>query len=268
MLDHKKIGLALGGGGVKGLAHIGVLKVLERNNIKIDYISGTSIGALVGALYASRGNAAEVEEIVLNSLSGLNWKTIPQVFDPYWKYGILRGDKITRIISGWMKGYDFKNLKIPLTIIATDMKNGREVDIVDGDIVKAIRASISVPFVFAPIKYRNMLLCDGGITNPIPDDAVRRMGADFVVAVNLETGYLGEEIGTRGLTIPRTAIRALNIMRQHLAKYCLESTDLIIEPKVREAGLIGWRKFFDRKQAKQIIKQGERATEKELKQLV
>jgi NTE family protein len=262
MFNHIKIGLALGGGGVKGLAHIGVLKVLEEKKINVDYIAGTSIGALIGALYCARGNAREIEKLILDSI---NWKMVTQVFDPNLKSGILQGDKVKHIISNWLKGARFNNLKIPLTVIATDLKKGKEVRITNGDLVKAVRASISVPFVFAPLSHRGMFLSDGGLTNPVPDDAVKRMGADLVVAVNLETGYIGGELKQKGFIISQTAIRSLNIMKQHLAKYCLESADIVIEPKVKEAGLVGWSKFFDKKKAIAIIKAGEKAAEKSLK---
>ncbi len=251
-----KIGLALGSGGAKGLAHIGVIKVLEKNNIPIDFIAGSSIGALIGAHYALYKDVKKIEEIATET----NWRTIINLFDPTLSGGLVKGDKIEKLIKSWIRNPDFNDLKIPLTVIATDLITGREINIASGDIIKAIRASLSVPAIFKPVEYDGKLLADGGLSNPLPDDIARQMGADIVIAVNLDNDYFENGLKRNNLSLPRVSIRALNIMRYHLAQNCLKTADAVIEPKVGEIGLIGWSKFFNSQETKQIIKVGEEAT--------
>ena len=213
------VGLALGSGGVKGLAHIGVIKALEKNNIPIDFIAGSSIGALIGAHYAIHRDSKEMEEITFST----NWRTGLNLFDPTWKGGFIKGDKMEILIESWFKKSGFINLKIPLTIISTNLITGREVDITNGDIVKAVRASMSVPAVFKPVEYERQLLSDGGLSNPLPDDIARKMGADIVIAVNLDNDYFENGLNKNNLSLPGVSMRALNIMRYHLARNCLKT---------------------------------------------
>ncbi|MFH1890028.1 MAG: patatin-like phospholipase family protein [Candidatus Kuenenbacteria bacterium] len=250
-----KIGLALGSGGVKGLAHIGVIKVLEENNIPIDFIAGTSIGALVGAHYAAYRDIKKIEEIVLST----NWRTSLAFFDPVWKGGFVKGNKLENLIKSWFKEASFNNLKIPLIIVATDLITGQEADISRGDLIKAIRASGSIPTIFKPVKLGKQLLADGGLSNPLPDDVARQMGSDIVIAVNLDNNHFENDLTSENISLLKVSTRALNIMRCHLAQNCLKTADVIIEPRVRNIGLIGWNRFFKNREAMQIIKAGEDA---------
>ena len=262
-MRHKKklkIGLALGSGGAKGLAHIGVIKILEKNNIPIDYIAGSSIGALVGTYYAIYKDVNKLEKIALSS----NWRTALSLLDPTWNGGFVKGAKVEDLIKGWFNGSDFNNLKIPLTIIATDLISGQEVDISSGNITKAVRASLSVPPIFKPIKYNDYLLSDGGLSNPLPDDIARKMGADIVIAVNLDNKNFDDNLNKDSLSISKTSIRALNIIRYHFARDCSRNGDVIIKPKIKEVGLVGWNKFFNDQGVKEIINAGEDATVKVL----
>jgi NTE family protein len=259
---NKKVGLALGGGGAKGLAHIGVLKVLTREGVKIDYIAGTSIGSLMGAYYAAH---LEVEELEKKILEKSDWKMGVSMFDPTLNKGILKGKRIEALIAEWIGVKTFQELQIPLTIITTDLKTGAMVNFSQGDIIKAIRASISVPLIFQPVRHDDMILTDGGLSNPVPDDVVAGMGADKVIAVNLDAGYFDlEGIEKRDMKIKDISLRSLNVLRYHLAKYCMQSADIIIEPELKVHGIVGWNNFFDREKAKKMIKQGEEKTEEML----
>ncbi len=258
-MQHKKktkIGLALGSGGAKGLSHIGVIKVLAENNIPIDFIAGSSIGALIGAHYATYKDVDKLEKIALNS----NWRTSLSLLDPSLSGGFLKGTKVEYLIKGWFNGYNFDDLKIPLTTVATDLISGQEVDINNGDLVKAIRASISVPLIFKPIKYNGYLLADGGLSNPLPDDIVRKMGADVVIAVNLDNRFFDNKFDENNSSIMKTSARALNVIRYNFAQDSLKSGDIIIEPEVREVGFVGWNKFFNSRESEEIIRMGEVAT--------
>jgi len=180
----KKIGLALGSGAARGLAHIGVLKALTEEGISIDYISGSSIGALVGAYFASKGEVATLEEMIL----GIDWKKLARLIDPnlvFMLKGLIHGQKIKELLQVIIGDVEFKDLKIPLAVVATDTNTGEEVVIKEGSVIEAVRASISMPAIFMPVKYGRRFLIDGGVVNPVPAGVVRNMGATFVIACNV-----------------------------------------------------------------------------------
>ena len=265
LIRHKKstIGLALGSGGAKVLAHIGVIKALVENNISIDFITGSSIGALIGAYYAIYEDVGKMEKIALST----NWRTALSLFDPSLSGGLVRGNKVENLIKSWFNKYNFDDLKIPLTVVATDLISGQEVDINNGDIIKAVRASISIPLIFKPIEYNDYLLADGGLSNPLPDDIARRMGADIVIAVNLDNKFFDSKLDQYNLSISGAGARALNIIRYHFAQHSSKSGDIIIEPEVKEVGFVGWNKFFNSRESKEIIRMGEVATTEVLPQI-
>jgi len=258
-----KIGLALGSGGAKGLAHIGIIKVLAENDIPIDFIAGTSIGALVGAHFAVYQSVELLEKAAFD----VTWRNGVLLFDPTLRSGFIKGEKVESFIKKILNGFEFSDLKIPLTVMATDMESGESLALASGDIVKAVRASVSVPPIFKPVKYKNRILADGGLSNPVPADIVRKMGADIVIAVNLDNDYSGNITGRRSFSLPAVATGALNIMRHHLAQNCLKSANIIVEPRVDESGLVGWHKFFNNEKTAQVIKTGELAMRAKLKDL-
>ncbi|MGQ9837761.1 MAG: patatin family protein [Cyanobacteriota bacterium] len=177
----KKIGLALGSGGARGWAHIGVIRALEQARIPIGYIAGTSIGAFVGAIYAA-GELDELEEFVRD----LNWKMILSLFDVVFPTcGLLDGNKIYDLLTEHLQELCIEEAGIPFCCVATDLMTGQEVQLRSGKMADAVRASISIPGIFTPFQYKGQYLGDGGIVNPVPVQVVREMGADIVVAVNL-----------------------------------------------------------------------------------
>jgi NTE family protein len=179
-----RIGLALGGGGARGLAHIGVLKAMEQESIPIDVISGTSAGAIVGAFYAKERNAAILEEIAL----GIDWRKMARLLDPnllLLDKGLVHGAKVKEFIKSIIGDVKFEDLEIPLAIVAADAETMEEVVIDEGSVLEAVRASISLPVILTPVKRDNRFLIDGGIVNPVPADVVRSMGAEIVIAVNV-----------------------------------------------------------------------------------
>jgi len=224
----RKIGLALGSGAARGFAHIGVLKVLDEEKIPIDFIAGTSIGALIGVIYASGIRAKEIEEIVLN----LDRKKTTSFFTPTIPYsGLVEGKRITEFIKSIIGTPNIEDLKIPFAAIATDVMSGREVVITKGSTVEAVRASISIPGIFTPCKYNESFLVDGGLVNPLPVNCVRDMGADFIIAVNVlpspekesyKLRIKGEE--RKPLTFPITS----EIVNKRLSQF-LEPVKNIIE---------------------------------------
>lgn len=248
------IGLVLGSGGARGLAHLGVIKVLEQHNIPIDVIAGTSFGALIGALYAKEKNSSQLEEIALsfNKRRGL------KLFDPTLKGGLIKGNKVESFIAELLDKATFESLHIPFAAVATNYNTAEPVILRSGDLVKAVRASISVPAVFQPVTIDNTLLADGGLSKPVPVDVARSMGADVVIAVNLDTVYGDESINAPSLS--STPLHSINILRHHLAIHSSQDADVVISPHASQISLIGWDYFFDNKKAHSIIEEGSRAT--------
>jgi len=186
----KKTALVLGGGGARGWAHIGVIQALNEQNIPITHIAGTSIGALVGAFFA----AGTLDILRKNALE-IDWKKTLGYLDPVLpKSGLIRGHKITSFIRQYLGVSLINEAAIPFCAVATDLISSREVVFSHGDMVEAVRASISIPGIFTPVKNGDSLLVDGGLINPLPVDVARNMGADQVIAVDLNSTQLGHSL--------------------------------------------------------------------------
>lgn len=173
-----KVGVALGGGGAKGFAHIAVLEKIKR----VDCLAGSSIGALVAAMY-SYGCLEEFKEDMLS----LNRTKLVRLLDPkIGSLGFINGKKIIRYLTKFIPANArIENLKIPLAIVATEYNTGKAVVFRRGNLAMALRASCSIPGVFIPVKYKNTYLIDGSMTDPLPVDILRKMGAKKIIAVNL-----------------------------------------------------------------------------------
>ena len=178
----KKVGLVLGSGGAKGLSHIGVIKFLEEMDVKIDFITGSSIGALIGGAYAIGLSIKEIEDTALKT----DLTSTAKLFSPgFGKSGLVTGSKVQDFLTSILGNKNIEDLKIPFTAIATDIITGEEIRFNKGNLVEAIRASISIPIVFQPVIRNNIVLVDGGLVNPVPINVAREMGADFIIAVNI-----------------------------------------------------------------------------------
>jgi len=245
----KKIGLALGGGGAKGLAHIGVIKALKRAGIPIDFISGTSMGALVGGWYAATEDIAFLEDLFLK------FKT-SQIFPVreilHRKSGaIFRGDSLGKSLATHFGAMRVENCKIPFRAVATDVKNGDEVIIKKGKLADAVRASVALPIVFNPVKLDNRLLMDGGFSNPVPADVVREMGAEFVIAVDVSSKWISFPDETfEADNIFAMISNALSVIEYQLAKNVLKGAHVVLRPPVLDCG---WLEFG---RAPDIIRRG------------
>jgi NTE family protein len=194
-----KVGLALGSGSARGLAHIGVIHAIEEAGITIDMVAGSSIGALIGAAYAS-GQLGTLEQ----DFRGIDWKRMGTLLDPVFpRSGLIDGKKITEFVRAHVAVKDMRRLPVPLCVIATDLTNGEEVVLRDGDLVEAVRASISVPAIFSPVRHGGRILVDGGLANPVPVSAVRALGADIVIAVDLNYDIVAGKARRGGSRRPR-----------------------------------------------------------------
>ncbi|HET7833242.1 MAG TPA: patatin-like phospholipase family protein [Gallionella sp.] len=186
----RKIGLALGSGSARGLAHIGVLRALRDAGIEVNLIAGTSMGAFVGAIAA----AGKLEGLAAEFL-GMDWKGIAALLDPVFpKSGLIDGQKIAEFVRARVPITSIEQLPIPFSAVATDLMSGEEVVIATGDLIEAVRASISVPGIFTPVRINGRILIDGGLVNPVPVSVARAMGADLVIAVDLNHDIVANRV--------------------------------------------------------------------------
>ncbi len=178
-----RLGITLGGGGARGFAHIAFLKVLDELHLRPAVISGTSMGALIGALYASGHNALGIERI----FKELNWLDIVSLTDISWLHaqeGLVRGDKISQMLAKLTQNKKLEELSIPLKIVATDYWQQEEVVFTQGSVVEAVRASISLPGIFVPAVVNKRVMVDGGVVNSLPYEIIRQE-CDVLVAVDV-----------------------------------------------------------------------------------
>lgn len=258
--ERKKIGIALGSGGFRGLAHIGVLKVLEENGIRPDYISGASVGAIVSAYYAVHGNAKDLERNIddwpINSL----YKFI----DLNWRGGFIAGKKIYKFLDKEFASKTFAKTKIPLQIIATDLEKGTPFVFSSGRLAPAVRASISVPLMLKPASHEGKQFIDGGLCNPVPLDLLRDMGAEILIGVNL---YHKNEFVSRNFTGTNVILRSARIVMYNLAQADILKADIVITPDTSPIIVSQSLKKYNRESVDKLIKIGETAAKKVLPEL-
>lgn len=257
----KKVGLALSGGAARGIAHVGVLRVLQKEGIPIDMIAGTSAGAVMGAAYAWSQDTLRMSRDALDA----SWKKMAPLIDPSLpRTGFIKGRKIQNMISRFIGGnIRFSDLKIPFACVATDIDTGEEVVIDSGSVPEALRASISIPGIFTLVKREGRYLVDGGLTTPVPVEVVRRMGADFIIAVNVNPDVadrMSKTIQKRAATrkepnIFQIMMQSIYITTYSLARTSLENADIVIEPDVAYIGAGDFSK------ARELINRGRQAAQ-------
>jgi NTE family protein len=235
--NRKKVGLALGSGAARGLAHIGVLQVLEREGIPVDMITGTSIGAIIGALYAQGKKADEILEIArdfgTHRLSYLVDISLPRT-------GLIKGKKLDDKLAQLYAGMKFKDLKLPFKCMATDIDAGKVVIMDKGLVWTAVRASISLPVILAVTNRENKYLVDGGLVDPVPVDVVRSMGADIVIAVNVMPETKIKSDSEPGIF--EVIMQTIYIVSSYVAKDSLKGADIVVEPDVARFKLSDFHK--------------------------
>ena len=254
-----KVGLALSGGGARGIAHVGVIQALEQEGIPIDVVAGTSMGSIVGGLYAAGYSSSAQRNIVKQ----IDWKGIfnqqpaPEAeliskrygimkplirfrfkfWEIYLPFGLNNGQRISNELfqhlaaPNFAAGSDFDSLTVPYRAMAVDASTGEVLALGKGELAQAIRASMAIPFVFYPARFEDRLLIDGGVLNMLPTDVVREMGADVVIACSLEELFpLGEE----PKHIADVALHTLDITIRELKKKNMKLADVLIEPDLRD----------------------------------
>jgi len=265
-----KIGLALGGGGARGAAHVGVLRVLEEMHVPVDYVAGTSMGAVVGGLYASGMSPDEIE----SALTQIDWNDTLTDRTQYKDLPFRRKEDENRYLTSFEAGlrgrrltlpsglqsaqkvrfllqsnlidvahiHDFSELPIPFKAVAADIETGEAVVLDHGDLSEAIRASMSIPGVFSPIEIDGRMLVDGGIADNVPVDVVRAMGADVVIAVDVGGPLLKRE--QMGSMFAVTS-QVLTILTRRNADLQLKDATIVLAPDVSRYGAMAFSEGQD-----------------------
>lgn len=228
VLRAPRLGLALGGGGARGFAHIGVIQVLEQNGIRADVVTGTSAGSLVAALYASGQSAADLERTAMSmdeaALIDWSWQA--------WGRGLLLGESLARYVRQTVGTRLIENMARPLGILATDLQTGEGVLFRRGDVAQAVRASSAVPGVFTPVNISGRQYVDGGLVAPVPVSQTRLMGAEVVLAVDISSDPRdGPTAGPLEVLLQTTSIMAQSINRHELGR-----ADVVVRPALAGVG--------------------------------
>jgi NTE family protein len=241
-----KIALVLGGGSAKGFAHVGVIRVLEQEKIPVHMIIGTSVGSLIGGIYASNPDSFQLEwlsyKIDKNDI--LDFSII------YSKLGPVQGARLEAFVEQSVKTKKIEDTKIPFYPVATDLNTGETIILEKGSLAKAIRASSSIPGIFVPVTFGKRTLVDGGVTNNLACDIAKSKGADIVIAVNLLKEVKDYNIGS----VVDIIGQSVNIMMHEATKAKSRYADVLIEPEAKDIAI------FDFTRKKELIEEGMRVT--------
>ncbi len=231
-LPRPRVALVLGGGAARGFAHVGVIRVLEQEKIPVDLVVGTSVGSLIGAIYASDLDSFELE-----------WTAFQLERDDLLDYGLLtavmgmglaRGDKLEAFVRTRVKVANIEQLKLPFAAVAADLNWGTKVVIDSGPVARAVRASSAIPGVFQPVTHMGKLLVDGGVVDNIPISVARAKGADVVVAVDIS-----ENVGNTNITnLVDVMLQAANIMFALNVEHSKRDADVLVAPQVGDVGML------------------------------
>lgn len=254
------IGLALGSGAAMGFAHIGVLKVIENERIPVDIIAGTSMGALIGALWASGRSASEIEKIISVFEKRIRTFLLADLTLP--RRGLIRGSAIRRFLRSHLGKTTFHDLRLPLKVVACNIEKREEVILESGDLVDAISASIAIPGVFEPVSMGGLLLVDGGIINPLPTSVLTRMGVAKIIAVNaLPSPADIQGLKRRVTNIFDIMVNSIQASEYLLAEMAGQSADIVIHPVLAS---VEWHDFYE---GARIVRRGEDEASKYIPQM-
>jgi NTE family protein len=259
-IHNPTIGITLGAGAARGWAHIGVLRALEDAGIRPHVVCGTSIGAMIGALYAD-DRLDELERWA----NMLTWKKVIGFFDIGFGGGLLKGARVTAFLHEHFGNKQVGELARPFAAVATDLKTGHEVWLREGTVTDAVRASIALPGLFTPWAENGRYLVDGALVNPVPLSLCRAMGAEFVIAVDLSSPLVGapvaeasaEKAAERMPGMAETVMNSINIMSTRITRSRLagDPADVVIMPRLGQFGLLDYHHAAD------AIAEGREATQ-------
>lgn len=246
-----KVGVALGGGGARGFAEVGVLRVLEQERIPVDAVAGTSVGSLIGALYADSGNTLDLEfaAVAVREEDLFDYRVLSLL-----EGGLVRGHKLEAFLESHLRHKTIEALPVPFAAVAVDLRTGEQVAFRRGSVSRAVHASSAIPGVFVPVEVGGRTFVDGGVLNPVPADVVRAMGADVVIAVAVPPPVPA--------TAPKTpvdvALHAVTLMTAEIGRLRAAEADVVIRP---DAGAV---RYDDFSRKKELMEAGARAAREAL----
>jgi len=255
-----KIGLALGSGGPKGLAHLGVIETLVKHHIPIDFIAGSSAGAIAGSFYAATQDVEAIRRFFMDQRTR---QVVGLFTDPSLHGGLFQGKRIRTLLAEFLKDITFDRLKIPFRAVAADLATGQSVVLEKGKVLDAVMASSSIPMVFKPTEIDGALLVDGAVTSPVPVEAVRAMGADIVIAVNLHGSILRAQVSS-SMNIFDVGMTTFSHMSNNLAREEEKQADIVVWPEVAS---MGWKQLGDEEHKNVTIGAGVAAMEEQMLKL-
>ncbi len=237
-----RIALVLGGGGARGLAHIGVIKVFEEENIPVDIVVGTSVGAIIGSLYSAGVSIDKIE----NMSQSIGWDKLVNVSGPALvkmliANQLLSTDRMEKYLSDNIGNARFENLNKTFACVAADIITGERVVLREGDVSLCVRASATMPGVFEPVEYRQRFLVDGGIVDNVPCDVAKLLGADFVIGVSVEGDFSRNKINNVFMIMAQS----LYIQGKYLDESSLKDADVMIKPDVGDVSTVDLGRFDD-----------------------
>lgn len=238
------ISLALGGGAARGMAHIGVLKVIEELGIHVDSVAGTSIGAIIGSLYCKGYSWKEIWEVA----EELSWGELVKL--SFSGMGLAKTDKLEHLLRELLEDCEFPELATPFKVVAVDISNAEEVILETGNVAKAAMASAAIPGIFEPVRIAGRYLVDGGVSNNVPTDVVATMGAGKLVAVDLNASRADQ---TEPKNMVDVTLKTFAILMWNMSKRGREKAQLLIQPD-----LDGFR-YYDLSRAEELFRRGEEA---------
>jgi NTE family protein len=237
-----KIALVLGGGAAKGFAHVGVIRVLEQEKIPIHMVIGTSVGSLIGGIYAANPDSFQLEWIAFK----IDRNDILDFSVVYSKFGPVQGTRLESFLDQNVKVKKVEETKIPFFPVATDLNTGETLTLDRGPLAKAIHASSAIPGIFVPVQYDSRTLVDGGVTDNVACDIARAKGADIIIAVNLSKDVKNYQIDS----LVDVMAQSISIMMHRSTKAKMGPEDVIIEPDIKGVSM------FDFSQKKQLMEEG------------
>ena len=249
-----RLALVLGGGGAKGMSHVGVLAEFEKEGIPIDLIVGCSAGSIVGALYADCPNASYIKKI----LKPLRTWDILDINIWFGRYGLVRGGALRKFLNYHLSCRTFEELQIPLCVVSTDVLAGELVCMNSGPIIPAVHASAAVPFIFSPVLFYERWLVDGGVADPVPVKIAKKAGAAVIVAVDL-SGLLPKTCPTNLFGVAKRSAEIKFLLQ---SESCLDGADVVISPELGDMGL------FDDKNPEHVYEAGCRAAREAIPQII
>lgn len=219
-LRHRKTGLALGGGAVLGAAHVGVLKALEERGIAVDHVAGTSIGSLIGALYAFGKTPAEIEQISKE----LRWLDISEL--SLSKLGLMSNKRMADMIIEHIGDRNIEQADIPLSIVTADITTGERVTLTSGSVAEAVRASTCIPGIFIPVEWEDRLLVDGGVVQNVPLSPLKEAGANYIIGVEL----LAHDSANKPENIVEVLLNTFEFMISNVTRSTAREFQVLISP--------------------------------------